>query len=223
LTIFATAPQLNEYPKSIQTLTARIAALTALLGRAPIVLVDMDGVIYEWGAQLNRVLTSIDPGFGIVPDQDRTSFTHLAAPGAESRVVEWALLHPDLYTDGEATDGAAAALEIMRSLGMDVFLCTTPAWRNPSGYSGKVKFAATTFGAWTGDHSIFTHDKTLVFGDVLVDDKPGITGRATPAWDHIVFDRSYNQSYDTGLRIGGWAGLQWANTIVSALEARVSK
>jgi hypothetical protein len=35
---------------------------------------------------------------------------------------------------------------------------------------------------------ILTHDKTLVRGDVLIDDKPGITGNMIPAWKHLVFD-----------------------------------
>ena len=100
-------------PCSLEGLTARVAAVTASLGRAPIALVDMDGVIYEWGAQLNRVLKSIDPEFAIVPDRYRNSFSHLAPPGAEQRVIDWALVHPDLYTGGEVTAGAEAAFETM--------------------------------------------------------------------------------------------------------------
>jgi 5'-nucleotidase len=223
LTISAPSIKLAAEPCSLESLTARVAAVTDFLGRAPIAFVDMDGVVYEWGAQLNRVLKSIDPDFPIVPDHLRNHFGHLAAPGAEQRVVDWALMHPDLYTDGEATSGSEAALEVMRAIGLDVFLCTTPAWKNPFGYSGKVRFAADNFGEWTGTRTIFTHDKTLVFGDVIVDDKPRITGLVTPHWDHIVFDRSYNQDYDTGYRIFDWFGLDWAETIVSVLEERVDR
>lgn len=222
-TALAPALQLFPDPSTVEALTARVATVTACLGRAPITLVDMDGVIYEWGQQLNRVLKSIDPDFPVVPDRYRNSFTHLAGPGAEMRVVDWALLHPDLYTDGEATAGSVEALEIMRAIGLDVILCTTPAWKNPFGYSGKVQFAVTNFGDWVGDRMTFTHDKTLVFGDVIVDDKPGIKGRVTPSWDHIVFDQSYNKNHDTGHRIYNWFGLEWADTIVSTLEARVAK
>lgn len=50
---------------------------------------------------------------------------------------------------------------------------------------------------------IMTHDKTLVQGLVLVDDKPVITGALTPTWRHIIFDASYNHGF-AGPRVHGW-------------------
>jgi 5'-nucleotidase len=40
---------------------------------------------------------------------------------------------------------------------------------------------------------ILTRDKSLVRGDVLVDDKPEIRGLATPNWQHILYDQPYNR------------------------------
>lgn len=198
----------------------RVEALTERLGRAPIILTDMDGVLYEWGAQLNRVLQMLDPSFPIVPDRYRTGFGHLSGPNANTTVLKWALEHPHLYTHGTMTPSADAALAIMRDIGLDVLLCTTPAWKNPAAYNGKRDFAVDNFGDWVGEALVFTHDKTLVFGDVIIDDKPGITGRHTPSWDHIVFDRSYNEGYDTGHRIHGWHGYGWLEALLTTLEAR---
>jgi 5'-nucleotidase len=43
---------------------------------------------------------------------------------------------------------------------------------------------------------IVTRDKTLVYGDVLVDDNPAIVGAHTPAWTHVVYDQPYNRTID---------------------------
>lgn len=40
---------------------------------------------------------------------------------------------------------------------------------------------------------ILTKDKTLVRGDILIDDKPHIAGAMRPQWKHIVYDAPYNR------------------------------
>ena len=55
--------------------------------------------------------------------------------------------------------------------------------------------------AWVEEHLgskwasriIMTRDKTLVHGDVLIDDKPNIVGVRAPTWKHILYDQPYNQ------------------------------
>jgi 5'-nucleotidase len=37
------------------------------------------------------------------------------------------------------------------------------------------------------------NDKTLIRGDLLIDDKPKITGLLTPEWQHIIYDAPYNR------------------------------
>ena len=43
------------------------------------------------------------------------------------------------------------------------------------------------------ERTIITRDKTLVYGDILIDDKPEVTGIHTPAWTHVVYDQPYNR------------------------------
>lgn len=227
-TMFAPSPvhrQLDD--ATLDGFRARIAVIARRIGRAPIALVDMDGVVYEWGAMFNEVLLRIDPDFPIVDDNERIDYDHLAGPGADPRTIRWAMEHPRLYTHGEMTPGADVALAIMAWVGLDVSACTTPAWRNPHGYSGKVQFALDKFGDGIGDNLILVADKTLVFGDIIIDDKPAITGRMSidgrsPSWDHIVYARSYNHlpAGDTRSRIESWAGLAWLETIVAVLERK---
>jgi len=44
-------------------------------------------------------------------------------------------------------------------------------------------------------------DKTLIIGDILIDDKPEIKGISTPNWEHIIFDQPYNKNITNKKRI----------------------
>ena len=41
---------------------------------------------------------------------------------------------------------------------------------------------------------ILTKDKTLVRGEVLIEDKPNIIGGVSPVWKHIFYDALYNRN-----------------------------
>ena len=43
---------------------------------------------------------------------------------------------------------------------------------------------------------ILAKDKTWVHGDVLIDDKPEVTGSRTPTWQHVIFDQPFNRGAD---------------------------
>ena len=53
---------------------------------------------------------------------------------------------------------------------------------------------------------ILTNDKTVVKADILIDDKPVITGVENPEWEHIIFDQPYNRQIKDKRRIdwGNW-------------------
>lgn len=59
--------------------------------------------------------------------------------------------------------------------------------------------------------AIITTDKTRIRGDVLIDDKPTITGEFTPEWVHVLFDQPYNQHITDKARLTDWA--DWEHII----------
>ncbi|ALU40024.1 hypothetical protein AS188_10040 [Kocuria flava] len=66
---------------------------------------------------------------------------------------------------------------------------------------------------------MLAHDNTTLRGAVLVDDEDKSTGRTTPMWQHVVFDRSYDQ--DTpGPRIHDRSAAA-PDTIAAAVESRM--
>ena len=92
--------------------------------------------------------------------------------------------------------GAINALHDMLYAGLDVRICTAPI--NAYRYCVSEKFA------WVERHLghewtkriILTKDKTWVHGDILIDDKPHITGSLSPTWMHYLYDQPYNKAID---------------------------
>ena len=111
--------------------------------------------------------------------------------------------------------------------GAEVYLVTAPHPRC-AGSCAREKFAFVEreLGPEWLPRLIITRDKTLIGGDILVDDKPVVTGNnAKPTWTHVLFDRSYNRAAACGdekikgkERVVGWVGEQWAESLLSATE-----
>ena len=101
--------------------------------------------------------------------------------------------------------GAKEALETLLRMGHDVRFCTSPKLYYHFCVAEKFAWVEEHLGmAWT-ERIILTRDKTLVQGDILIDDKPDITGVCTPTWKHILYDQPYNRHLSQQPR------LTWAN------------
>lgn len=84
--------------------------------------------------------------------------------------------------------GAKRGVAMLREAGHDVWLCSTPVAN---------EYCASEKQQWVNEHYpllrkrlILTSDKTLVRGNVLIDDKPEITGRMQPVWEHVYYHQS---------------------------------
>lgn len=101
-------------------------------------------------------------------------------------------------------DGAIQAVKEMVAHGIDVRICTHPlqAYRNCVGE--KYEWVERHLGTAFTTRMILTRDKTVIAGDMLIDDNPNITGSRDPSWQHVVFDQPYNRAV-AGPRLKGWA------------------
>lgn len=61
---------------------------------------------------------------------------------------------------------------------------------------------------------IITRDKTHVQGEILVDDKPQVTGRKAAVWKHVLFNQSYNQDVQAGTGGVWWSQIVMNNSTV---------
>lgn len=173
------------------------------------VLVDMDGVLVDWTKGFLRSLDDACLRLGVEPWlTDLGTWSRWAGDDpAREQAVSLAFADPELYPGLEMLPGADEGLAALVEAGLDVRICSTPSNDNLGCIPGKMDTLTRYFGEVLPDvldRAVFTHDKTLVRGAVLVDDKPEITGAMRPEWTQVVFDQPYNRHVDLLPRMGGW-------------------
>jgi 5'-nucleotidase len=174
------------------------------------VLVDMDDTSTSWRGGIHRRLTTDGHGIDWL-DWSRWEGVPLGASDEQAAAFAAAMASPGFYVDLEPIDGAAEALNAMIDAGHVVFLCSTPDSTNATCPSDKRDWAEKHLGRGWGRRLILSHDKTLIRGDYLIDDKPVITGELVPEWEHVLFDQPYNRHITDRRRITDWS--QWAEVL----------
>ncbi len=162
------------------------------------ILVDMDGVLADLETQFLQIWRSRHPQKFFVPLEERTTFyIRDDYPEGLKPLVDDVYWEPGFFKGMEIVPGAKQALAEMRALGLDVFLCSSPLRKYRHCVLEKFEWVDMHLGSdWT-QRLVLTRDKTLVQADILIDDKPVITGvESKPAWEHILYDRPYNRTSD---------------------------
>jgi 5'-nucleotidase len=188
-------------------------------GNTPTILWDMDGTMYHWSQRLNEILLELDPAFPVVPEGQRVGFDYFWVPGADREVILAAMNDPRLYQGLEPIEGVLEAIAEIEAAGIDQLIVSTPTWTNPGCVPGKLASLEKDLGAHWAARLVLTHDKTVVKGDALIDDKPEITGLHTPTWRHVMAHQDYNGHIDTPLRLTD--PRQWRETLAPILGSLV--
>jgi 5'-nucleotidase len=180
-----------------------------------IVLLDLDDTMTDWTGRLDKGL-DVTPSLAHVPrGADRTAFDLMHGLDKDQQKTMRGLLdEAEFYRHLEPLPGAVESFRHLIEAGHDVFIVSTP-WRgNHASPAEKTMWVDEHMGDEGVKRLILTHDKTLVHGDVLVDDKPVITGVMRPHWTRIMFNQPHNAAVDYPLRLNGWdrltLALHWA-------------
>ncbi|XP_055032100.2 5'(3')-deoxyribonucleotidase, mitochondrial isoform X2 [Misgurnus anguillicaudatus] len=90
--------------------------------------------------------------------------------------------------------GVEAVKEMSKMENTDVFICTSPIKHYSYCPYEKYAWVEKHLGPNFLEQIILTRDKTIVTGDVLIDDKPDILGvEPNPTWEHILFSACHNK------------------------------
>lgn len=169
-----------------------------------IVLVDMDGVVCDWfGQAMSELQVIAQETLG--KDLDLSLFQDWKIEETLSRyfpsLVEpfVALTRaPGFYANLKPIEGAISGVLELSNMGHQIFFCSSPE-NEAQGHCCHTEKAAwihrhfaQVLGINWVDRLILTKDKTLVYGDVLIDDKENVLGVIEPAWEHIVFESQVN-------------------------------
>lgn len=185
--------------------------------RRPLVLVDMDGVQADLEAHFWKLWATWHPNAPQRQDADPAHFyIEDQLPAAWRKQARAILDLPGFYRDLPPIPGAADALNAMLEIGWDVAVCTAPLLTNPTCASDKLDWLEEHIGPGWARRAVIAKDKSLVSGDVLIDDKPAIRMSRTPTWAHVVFDTPYNRHASSPHRLRSWD--DWHTTLTPLLE-----
>lgn len=187
-----------------------------------IVLFDMDGVLSNYA---ERLLVLAHQRFNLplyVPEEVKAFNTESIFPKEFQNRVEALSREPGFFESLKPIPYAVEAFHQIADQNPDdgvaeVYICTSPKKyeNNPHCLAEKSAWVARYLGKEFVDRILFTRDKTLVHGHVLIDDKPVITGTRIPDWVHVLYDMPYNKQYKAP-RIKSWK--QWRKTLIPLLQ-----
>ena len=162
------------------------------------ILIDMDGVLSDFDGEFLKRWRERYPDKFYVPMEERTTFyVKQQYPDELKPLVSEIVLEPGFFRDMMPIAGGKEALDEMRELGHEVFICTSPLSAYKNCVLEKFEWVDRVLGPQWVKRIIITKDKTLVKADYIIDDKPEITGvERTPSWEHILYDRPYNREAD---------------------------
>ncbi len=161
----------------------------------------MDGVIADFEKGILEIYRKLYPDKPYIPLEQRTTFYVEDQYPQESRpLLQKIYLSEGFYRNLPVVEGSLEALEEMAAMA-DVYVCTSPLLSNPYCIKEKYEWISDYLGSQWLKKIIVSYDKTLIRGDILIDDKPQINGIELPEWEHVLYSRPYNRHIRNKRRI----------------------
>jgi 5'-nucleotidase len=160
----------------------------------PLILVDMDGVIADFEGGVFDRFKELYPDKPAIPLEERTTFYVKDQYSAELRpLIESIYLAPNFYRNLKPIRGSLEALMHLSEKN-DLFICTSPLSNYANCVGEKYDWVMNWMGKDWVKRIILCKDKTLVRGDLLIDDNPKPEGTLSPTWEHRLYTQPYNSS-----------------------------
>jgi 5'-nucleotidase len=164
-----------------------------------IILVDVDSTVADLMPEWLRLYNN-DYSDTLTPekitDWDMTRFVH---PDCGTRIFSYLLLDT-LYDNVKPIQGALESTQELENLGHRIVFVSSGVYAYPK-YQWMERNGFNV-GKW-GSNYIVCHDKSLIRGDILIDD--GVHNiEAFKNLDAILFDQPWNRSFQWHRRAHGW-------------------
>jgi 5'-nucleotidase len=153
----------------------------------------MDGVLADFESGFLQAWSRRHPEHTAVPLHARSTFPiRESYPAHLSDLVERVYCAPGFFKGLRPIAGAIQGAREMLASGHDVRICTSPLNDYRHCVAEKYQWVDEHLGSDWVSRLILTKDKTIVRGEVLVDDNPTIVGAMVPSWIHVLFEQPYN-------------------------------
>ncbi len=162
-----------------------------------IVLVDMDGVIAEFDQAWIKAYYSYYPEKTLPINKSKCGcyFEHPVWSDPTTNLEMYKVLYNylNLFYILDPIPNALRSIKEMEKCGYTIFFCSHPTVENSTCASDKYEWLKKHFGLEYAKKLILTQDKTVIYGDYLIDDKVIIDGvNKNPSWKHLLFKTPYN-------------------------------
>uniref|UniRef100_A0A8C0JCJ2 5',3'-nucleotidase, mitochondrial n=1 Tax=Chelonoidis abingdonii TaxID=106734 RepID=A0A8C0JCJ2_CHEAB len=177
------------------------------------VLVDMDGVLADFEGGFLKKFRARFPEKPYIALEDRRGFWVSEQYGQLRSELSKAISiweSKNFFIELDPIPGAVEAVKQMAKLeNTDVFICTSPIKKYRYCAYEKYAWVEKHFGQEFLEQIVLTRDKTVISGDLLIDDRPDITGaEPNPSWEHVLFTACHNkhlQLQPPSRRLHSWA------------------
>ncbi|XP_046583486.1 5'(3')-deoxyribonucleotidase, cytosolic type-like [Haliotis rubra] len=185
------------------------------------VLLDLDQVLADFEGYFLQRYKERFPDLPFIEEKDRNTF-YLRDQYAKLRSdlpdrVREIYMEEYFFLSLPEIQGSIAAAKAMADMeDVDVFICTSPLTSYRYCLSEKFQWVEDHLGADWVDRTIIAKDKTMIYGHILIDDRPHIKGACkNPSWEHIVFTSHHNIRTDLRgkRRLDSWTDGHWKDLI----------
>ncbi|CAG5129750.1 unnamed protein product [Candidula unifasciata] len=191
------------------------------------VLVDMDMVLCDFEHHLLAEFRSKYPNLPYIPLSKRRGFyakdqyDKTFGSNSGDKIMK---IYRDagFFTNLPEIPNAVKAVKEMNDMNLvDVYICSSPMFSCNTCLTEKANWIENYLGHRWVEKLILIKDKTLINADVLIDDRPEITGaNKAPHWEHVVFTACHNSFSEIGQkrRLSGWTDGSWRELISTFLK-----
>ena len=173
----------------------------------PIILLDLDAVLFDFHGALHDHVARIaqEMSFENTLPQEFDTWALFNGHKETDEAISRSLNSPGFFGDMPVMPGAVEAVAFLREYA-EVFFCSTPFHTNPTCAEEKSYAVNKHFGKGSGQRLILTSDKTVISGEVLVDDRPDVKGVLSHYhdWTQVFFTHKYNSHIEGVPRIREW-------------------
>ena len=162
------------------------------------ILIDMDGVLADFEKTLLETYRLKFPDKPYIRMEEIKSFhaedDYEKIEAGLKSIIRGICSSKGFYYSLQPISGGSEAVSEMNKLGNEIFICTSPLTEYENCILEKHQWVEKYLGRDWVKKIVMTKDKTIIKGDILIDDKPEIAGIDIPSWEHILYSQPYNKN-----------------------------